>query len=370
MEESPRQTSPPTDPSRPGPASDARVSAAGFRKLFFWRSLSRRQLALVIGSGILAVLLVALYLRPANKDNYSAQAYTAKRSDLVISVSEGGTVAAANSLEIKCAVGGQTQVISVVPDGYVITDDDVKNGKVLLELDSSKLREQAIQQSIAVQDAAALYSQAKEQLEIQKNQNESNVSAAELQVEVARLYLEKYLGTELTEPVLAGKVDFRDLVAGRLNPKAAADFLRNLNLGGAASQTWEKLQSDIDLAGAQFANQETTYEWSRKLGPKFPADDQLIADADRLLAESFGRNWPDETVAGAGYIQRTNVEKDALLLKTAKSAMDQARLSLDIFIRYDFVMQTRTSLSAYTEATRQLERAKAKARSAAAMAEV
>ncbi|MGD1212350.1 MAG: hypothetical protein ABR973_13460, partial [Candidatus Acidiferrales bacterium] len=214
---------------------------------------------------------------------------------MVISVSEGGTVAAANSQEIKCAVAGQTQVISVVPDGYVITDDDVKTGKVLLELDSSKLREQAIQQSIAVQDAAALYSQAKEQLEIQKNQNESDVSAAELQVEVARLYLEKYLGTELTEPVLAGKVDFRDLVAGRLNPKVAADFLRNLNLGGAASQTWEKLQSDIDLAGAQFANQKTIYEWSRKLGPKLPADEPLIADADKMLAEGLGRKWPDET---------------------------------------------------------------------------
>jgi multidrug efflux pump subunit AcrA (membrane-fusion protein) len=338
--------------------------------LFFWRSLSRRQLALVIGCGALAVLLAVLCLRPANKEDYSAQAYTVKRSDLVISVSEGGTVAAANSQEIKCAVAGQTQVISVVPDGYVITDDDVKTGKVLLELDSSKLREQAIQQSIAVQDAAALYSQAKEQLEIQKNQNESDVSAAELQVEVARLYLEKYLGTELTEPVLAGKVDFRDLVAGRLNPKAAADFLRNLNLGGAASQTWEKLQSDIDLAGAQFANQKTIYEWSRKLGPKLPADEPLIADADKMLAEGLGRKWPDETVTGAGYIPRTDVEKDALLLKTAKSAMDQARLSLDIFIRYDFVTQMRTSLSAYTEATRQLERARAKARSALAMAEV
>jgi multidrug efflux pump subunit AcrA (membrane-fusion protein) len=325
---------------------------------------------LVIGCGALAVLLAVLCLRPANKEDYSAQAYTVKRSDLVISVSEGGTVAAANSQEIKCAVAGQTQVISVVPDGYVITDDDVKTGKVLLELDSSKLREQAIQQSIAVQDAAALYSQAKEQLEIQKNQNESDVSAAELQVEVARLYLEKYLGTELTEPVLAGKVDFRDLVAGRLNPKVAADFLRNLNLGGAASQTWEKLQSDIDLAGAQFANQKTIYEWSRKLGPKLPADEPLIADADKMLAEGLGRKWPDETVTGAGYIPRTDVEKDALLLKTAKSAMDQARLSLDIFIRYDFVTQMRTSLSAYTEATRQLERARAKARSALAMAEV
>jgi RND family efflux transporter MFP subunit len=357
MEESPRLKDRPSEASR-------------LRKLFFWRRLSRLQMAVLIAAVILVVLLLAMFLRPSKKGDYSATVFTAKKSDLVISVLEGGTVTAANSFEIKCGVEGQTTIISVVPDGYVITEEDVKNGKVLLELDSSKLREQAIQQNIAFQDAAAAYTQAKEQLEIQKNQNESDIGAADLQVEVARMDLEKFLGSELTEPVLAGKVDFRELVAGPMESKTAGDFLRKIHLGGVASQTWEKLQSDIDLAAAQFANQETTYEWSRKLGPKIGPEVQIIADADKILADNLGRKWPDESLTGAGYVHSTDVEKDALLLKTAKSAMDQARLSRDIFLRYDFVKETRAFLSAYTEATRQLERTKAKTRSALAMAEV
>jgi multidrug resistance efflux pump len=289
---------------------------------------------------------------------------------LVISVSADGTIAASNPLEIKCAVEGQTPIISLVPDGYLVTDDDVKNGKVLLELDSSKLREQAIQQSIAFQNAAAACAQAKEQLEIQKNQNESDVGAAELQVEVARMDLEKFLGSELTQLVLAGKVDFRDLAAGQLDPKAAADFLSEINLGGAASQIWQKLQSDIDLAAAQFAHQETIYEWSRKLGPKIGPEVQIVADADNLLADSLGRKWPDETLTEGGYVQRSDVEKDALLLKKTKAATDQARRSRDLFLRYDFAKQMRTFLSAYAEATRRLERTKGTARSALVTAEV
>jgi multidrug efflux pump subunit AcrA (membrane-fusion protein) len=340
------------------------------RKLFFWRRLSRRQKAGAIAAAIPVGLLLVIWLRPSGKEDYAAAAFTAKKSDLVISVSEGGAVTAANSLEIKCAVEGQTTIISVVPDGYLVTDDDVKNGKVLLELDSSKLREQAIQQNITFQDAAAACTQAREQLEIQKNQNESDIGTAEFQVDVARMDLEKFLGTELTELVLAGKADFTALSTGQLDPKSAPDFLRKISLGGVASQTWEKLESDGDLAAAQFANQETIYEWSRRLGPKIGPEVQIIADADKILAGSLGRQWPDESVTGGGYVQRTDVEKDALLLKTAKSAMDQARLSRDLFLRYDLVKQMRTFLSAYTEATRQLERTKARTRSALAMAEV
>jgi hypothetical protein len=65
-----------------------------------------------------------------------------------------------------------------------------------------------------------------------------------------------------------------------------------------------------------------------------------------------------------------DVEGDALLLKTNLSAMDQAGLLLNIFLQYDFPKQEVTLQSAYMEATRQLERTQAKARSALMMAEV
>ena len=352
MPDTPQQTRPPAKPLR-------------WTKAFF----RRHKVALLIIAFPVA-LSAAFFARPAAKQEYASTAYTVKKSDLAISVLEGGSLAATNSQEIKCAVEGQTTIISVVPDGYLITPEDVKKGKVLLELDASKLQEQAIQQDITFQDAKAAATQAAGALEIQQNQNESDISAAELQVKFARMDLEKFLGTELTVAVLNKKADLDPLVTGQLPLEKASDLLRELHLGGSAWQNWENLQSNIDLAGAQFSSQVTTYQWSRKLGPAVAPDVKLIADADKIIAENLGRKWPDATVTGEGYIQRSDVESDALLLKTRLSAMDQAGLLLNIFLQYDFPKQEATLLSAYTEAMRQLERTKAKARSALMMAEV
>ena len=96
---------------------------------------------------------------------------------------------------------------------------------------------------------------------------------------------------------------------------------------------------------------------------------KLIADADRIVAEKLAQEWPDKTVTGEGYIQRTDVETDALTLKTTLSAMEQADIALAIFLQYDFAKQASTFLSAYFEADRQLVRTKEKAHSSLVMAE-
>jgi HlyD family secretion protein len=358
----------------PMPQNPQLISPSGkssrWTKFFFWRAISPRRKIALIAIPVLAAIPLTYFLRPAGKAEYASTSYTVKKSDLAISVLEGGSLAATNLQEIKCAVEGQTTIISVVPDGYMITPEDVKNGKVLLELDGSKLKEQAIQQDITFQDAKAAYTQASGALEIQKNQNESDISAAKLQEGFAHMDLEKYLGTELTAAVLSKKADMGPLVAGQLPPEKIASLLRELHLGGAAWQNWENLQSNIDLAGAQFSSEVTTYQWSRKLGPAIPPDFKLIADADKIIAENLGRKWPDATITGEGYIMRSEVESGALTLKTKLSAMDQAGLLLNIFLQYDFPKQVVTLQSAYMEATRQLERVKAKAASALMMAEV
>ena len=153
MPEMPPPTRPPGKPSR-------------WTKLLFWRALSRRHKMALAVVAVPAALSVAVFLRPAAKTEYAGAAFTVKRSDLAISVLEGGSLAATNLLEIKCAVEGQTTIISVAPDGYMITPEDVKKGKILLELDASKLQEQAIQQDITFQDAKAAYTQAEGALEI------------------------------------------------------------------------------------------------------------------------------------------------------------------------------------------------------------
>jgi len=134
-----------------------------------------------------------------------------RRGDLPITITEGGSLKALKSEVIKCEVEGVTTIISLVPEGIRITDEDVKKGKVLVELDSANLRERLTQQEITFANAEATYTAAKEAFEIQKSEGESNIKNGELNVKFGRMDLEHYVGQTLCTGALAGKVDLLKL---------------------------------------------------------------------------------------------------------------------------------------------------------------
>jgi len=102
--------------------------------------------------------------------------FTVSRGDLIMSVTESGTIKARNAVEIKSQVERSATIVSLVPEGSYVTAEDVANAKILVELDSSGLRDNMNQQKITFNSAKADYTEAKESLIIQKNQNDSDGS--------------------------------------------------------------------------------------------------------------------------------------------------------------------------------------------------
>jgi len=92
-------------------------------------------------------------------------------------------------MTLTCLVEGEagTGILKIVDEGTRVTKD-----QVLVELDSSRLRNESTQQQIVVEQAQASLRQAEKNVEIQKTQNESDISAAELKLSLAELDLEKY----------------------------------------------------------------------------------------------------------------------------------------------------------------------------------
>jgi len=113
--------------------------------------------------------------------------YTVKRGDFLVSLVEGGTLRAVQELIIRNELEGGTTIVSVVPEGTT-----VKQGELLVELDSSGLKEKIANQEVTVQNAEGSYSKAKEDLEIQKLTMDASVKDATLKVEFAISDLEKY----------------------------------------------------------------------------------------------------------------------------------------------------------------------------------
>jgi RND family efflux transporter MFP subunit len=131
--------------------------------------------------------------------------FTARRGPLEITVMEGGSMQALESQEVKCEVrvGYQgTKILRIVEEGYFVTEDDVKTNKVLVELDSSDLQKQIVQQEISFQSALAALINAQQNYEIQINQNASDIKAAEQKARFARMDFDKLLGDSVTTAIV------------------------------------------------------------------------------------------------------------------------------------------------------------------------
>jgi HlyD family secretion protein len=116
------------------------------------------------------------------------QFYNVKRGDMVISIMEGGALKAVRESIIRSEFEGISRIISIVPEGTY-----VKAGEILVELDSSELKDRVNQQEVTYQNNEFAYIQAKENLSIQQSLVESQIKEAELRVEFAKSDLDKYI---------------------------------------------------------------------------------------------------------------------------------------------------------------------------------
>lgn len=160
-----------------------------------------RQIAAAVIIGLAGWWLV----RSGGGSAAKAPTFTARRGPLEINVLEGGSLQALESQEVKCEVrvGYQgTKILRIVEEGYLVTEADVTNNKVLVELDSSDLEKQIAQQEIQYQQAVASLIDAQQNYEIQLNQNQSDIKAAELKARFARMDFDKFLGDTVTDKII------------------------------------------------------------------------------------------------------------------------------------------------------------------------
>lgn len=321
----------------------------------------------------------------AAQDSDDVATYAVRRGDLPITVSESGNIQARESVDIKSEVEGRTTILTVVEEGEYLSKEDVEQGRVLVELDSSTLREQLSQKEIDYAGAQASLTEAQESYAIQVKQNESDIKAAQMHVRFALMDLQKYLGESIADELLAvtqasyqqsvEPADPNGPLAGGSrqgvseNPEgagasetvatkgqAAAVSVAGLreqvaflsrdpnalsatsNLGGEALQKLRELRSAIDLADEKFKRDQNKLYWTEKLYQK-------------------------------KYVARTDLEADRLALQQRVIEQESTKTALTLFIRYEFPKQAETLLADYEEAQRELERVKAQARSRLAQAQ-
>lgn len=187
------------------------------------RSSSRRGLWIGGGAVVLIAIVVTLLAlslggsAPASARMTDVPLYTVKRGPLTISVDVGGSIRSSQAVIIKSEVEGRNMILSIVEEG-----SHVKAGDLLVEMDASDLEDRRIDQEISVQGAEASYIQTRENLEVVKQQAKADTSAAEVDLKLAKLDLEKYEQGEYLDLVREAK---KKITLAQSALKLAADKL-------------------------------------------------------------------------------------------------------------------------------------------------
>jgi HlyD family secretion protein len=371
---------------------------------------------LIAGAG-LVVVAGLLWWRSGAKIATRAALFAARRGPLEITVLEGGSLQALESQEVKCEVrvGYQgTKILKIVEEGYLVTDDDVKTNKVLVELDSSDLQKQIIQQEIQYQSAIAGLIDAEQSYEIQLNQNLGDIKDAEQKARFARMDFDKFLGDTVTAQIIAevgldklfaaastnsvdqttradeaapdqpitGSPTITAAVPVAMNQPSAAQAgdIRVVNVGAGSSvkaQPGSKAGLTAPIGNSVSAAPETAetetpetikvdfspYASIDKLGDgeakqtlrKFEDDLQV---AQKELGQAKTTLEGTRRLFDKGFVTKTDLERDDIAHENSRLKVQTAESARDLFLKYDFVKSAEDALSKYAQSVRELDRAR------------
>jgi len=138
-------------------------------------------LILLVGGG------VAFSFKSKKIEVIANNYHKVKRSDFLVSIVEGGTLTATSEITVRNETGYTLQIVEIVPEGTV-----VKEGDLLVRLDSTSIEEKIVSQELSVESARQNLVDARDALQLGRLTWEAEVEEDELKLEFAKSDLEKY----------------------------------------------------------------------------------------------------------------------------------------------------------------------------------
>ena len=248
-----------------------------FRLRKFWPAAAAIAGLVVVGGTILLTQTPGLAAAAKTVPTFPAQ-----RGPLTISVTESGTIKSQDQIVLKSELEGQTTLIYLIPEGT-----RVEEGQLLAELDSSKLKDDRVEQEIKVDNAEAEFIRSRENLAVVKNQADADVSKAQLAYDFAQEDVTKYVE-------------------------------------GEYPQKLREAESKITIAREETERATEKLNWSERLfGEKYISQTEL--EADRLTQKRADLDW--QLAVAAKELLESYTHKRELAQLT--SDVEQTRLALE-----------------------------------------
>lgn len=320
---------------------------------------------------LVAGLLIWVALPGGGTKSEDLPVFATKRGDLVIHVLEGGNIRAMEYLEVKneVKISAGTKILEIVEEGYEVTDKDIEEGKVLFRLDPSEIEEQIVGFDVEFQQTEASYAEAKQNLDIQESQNQSEIKLEKQNMRFALLDFQKFVGQKASKEILSNLGLPYDNDSIEVYEAKATDEIRGsfdsakLNDKVVVKKEEEMLDNgDSQASGVDFEAFLATNKISEG-----EAEQTMRRLQDESLVAKTEMSVVAESVEGAKrlrakeFITKTTLENEMVNLEKAKLKVQTTATELDLFRDYEYPKEAEKMLSNFEEALRGLIREKREA---------
>lgn len=333
------------------------------------------------GAAVAVIAAGSFFFSGSASKSEDVPTFSAIKGPLQINVLQGGEIRALQNFELKSEIETPTKILSLIPEGYLVTEEDVKEGKVLVELDNSDLKTRIQDHEIQFQTTVAAYIDADEGREIQRSENQSLVRDMKETAIFALMDFEKYLGRDLTVKVLASSQlpkdapefdKFADVLESQANaqleaggnPSAVAEAKKE-SQAALKKMTGKTSNERIDFSPFLEGLSAGDGEAQQKL--RQLEDDLLLRKSELAVAKQ--KVEASQRLAARDFISKTQLENDQVNFEKVSLAVKTAETELDLFKNYAFSKQCAQLLSAYRESLTKLQRTVRANRSKMAQAE-
>lgn len=337
----------------------------------------------VVVAGVAVATLALLSLRGPSASNLEVPTFAVQQGPLQINVLQGGEIRALRNFEHRSEIETPTKIISVIPEGYMVTEEDVKEGKVLVELDSTDLKTRIQDHEIQFQTTVAAYIDADEGREIQRSENQSLVRDVKQVSIFALMDFEKYLGRKLASDVLTAaglppnveEFDrFSDTLEQQANAQleAGAAMKAAQNVKVAPAPASGETESNIPMTAdrmdfSPFLESKDSGDGEAQQKLRQLEDELLLRRSE--LAVSKQKVEASQRLASREFISRAQLENDQVTFEKVSLSVKTAETQLSLFKKYEFSKACAKLLSDYRESLTRLQRTVRANRSKMAQAE-
>jgi len=300
--------------------------------------------------------------------------FTVRRGPLEINVLEGGSAEALESQDFKCEVRGYqgVKILKIVEEGYQVSEDDVRTNKVLVELDSSELKKLLIQQEISLGSTIASVTEARQAYDIQLNQINSDINAAEQKARFARMAFEKFMGSKAANEIIEQYGALDDATSRQETPTAtdtppATNQISSVSDAPPQSSTPPLLPKPPAIDFTPYANMDLLGDGEAKQKLRKFEDEFQVAR--KSLVQTITRLEGTQRLYEKGFLSKSEKETDEYILENDKLKLQTAETSRALFLKYEFVKTGEETLSKFVEGMMELGRVRKSAVSKLAQAE-